>query len=399
MSFSFAVLGPTQFGKSSFINCVGSQALPVGNNDGQSCTAHVAALSIPDTLGLFGAGTQAKCLDVPGFNDTSGVLSDKTIVEEVKLGLAGFGYKQLDALFVFQSLAESAFQLQKCLQVTETLFGPTILRSIVVIATKSDLLPEQVLAKRIETINSIVQKKNLLVVLWVNDSEENGCVPDEKKREQATQLRAAISRLQAYEITDMQEFASKVQVRAETMMRGDLSNVVQQSVTVPYDVLVKYEEDETYAVPVTQRKYPEAKVIEEARRLQALKANKEPYEVTREEKETVTVPETYNDTQKVIHWESTLFIPWRWSDYVTVQKVRYVRKQITKTVKEVAYRDRPLEHFAAPLRLEMVSTTEQKVRKVQKQKSERRTKTEIVTSYRRDWTQYRMQAAKELIVG
>ena len=47
----------------------------------------------------------------------------------------------------------------------------------------------------------------------------------------------------------------------------------------------------------------------------------------------------------------------------------------------------------------MVPTTEQRVRRVTRQRSEKRTRTEVVTSYRKDWTHYRLQAAKELIVS
>lgn len=395
---TFVVSGPTQMGKSSFTNMLSGQALvPVGQNDGLSCTAHVTALTFTDCLNVFGANVQVKCLDVPGFNDTTGALSNKKIIEEVKLGAAGLGVRVLDALFVFQSSSESSIQLQKYLQLAETLFGPTILRSTVVIATKSDLLPEQVLAKRVETIDTISREKGVQVVWWVNDSEDYGTVEDAKKRMQAAQLQAALSQLQPYEITEIQRFEGLVQASAEQMARDDKSNIAQQQITVPYDVVVDYEENETYNVSVQQRKYTDAQVNAEARRLQALQENKEPYQVSRQITETVTVPEYYTGYETVHHYHHVGFIRWRESEQVPVRRVRHVKKQQKKTVTDVAYRDRPLEQFAAPLRQQMITVNEQKVRQVKKQRSERRTKTETVTSYRRDWTQYRLQAAKELI--
>jgi GTP-binding protein EngB required for normal cell division len=385
-------------GKSSFINQLSGQALvPVGQNDGLSCTTHVTALTFRDSLNVFGANAQVRCLDVPGFNDTTGAMSNKKIIEEVKLGTAGLSARVLDALFLFQSSADSNIQLQKCLQLAETLFGPTILRSTVVIATKSDLLPQSVLTKHAQTIDTISRAKGVQVVWWVNDSEDNGPVEDAKKRMQAAQLQATLSQLRPYEITDIQRFECLVQARAEQMVREDQSNVVQQQNIIPYDVVVAYQESETYTVPVLQRQYTDAQVNAEATRLQALQSNKEPYQVSRQILETVTEPEAYTDYETVRHYRHVGFIRWRESEQVPVQRVRQVQRQQYRTITEVAYRDRPFEQFAAPLRQQMVTVSEQRVRQVQRQRSERRTRTETVTSYRRDWTQYRLQAAKELI--
>jgi len=69
---------------------------------------------------------------------------------------------------------------------------------------------------------------------------------------------------------------------------------------------------------------------------------------------------------------------------VSEQKISHVQKQQTKTVTEIACRDQPLEHFAVPLRQEMIPSTEQRVRKVTKQRSEQRTGIEVVTSHMRD---------------
>ena len=105
-------MGPSQQGKSSFINLISGQVLASeGQNDGQSCTKHASILSFPDLLRIFGTNVQLNCIDLPGFNDTSVLLSNKKIVEEVKLGVAGLGGRQLDVLFLFQSSSESSFQL------------------------------------------------------------------------------------------------------------------------------------------------------------------------------------------------------------------------------------------------------------------------------------------------
>jgi len=74
---------------------------------------------------------------------------------------------------------------------------------------------------------------------------------------------------------------------------------------------INYEEDEAYTVPATQRKYSETMVIQEAKKLQALPANKEPYQVTKEVTETVTAPDTYTVKKVVISLQLDPFRPLR----------------------------------------------------------------------------------------
>ena len=99
-----------------------------------------------------------------------------------------------------------------------------------------------------------------------------------------------------------------------------------------------------------QRKYTEAQGIEEAKRIQALPANKEPYTVYTQIKETMVVPEVYIDNVQRINWHSLLFINWRNIKWIPVKMTRQVQRQQIRTVAQVAYRDRPLEYFAGPLR-------------------------------------------------
>jgi hypothetical protein len=71
---------------------------------------------------------------------------------------------------------------------------------------------------------------------------------------------------------------------------------------------VDYEEDEKYTVPVIQRKFTDAQVNEEAKKQQALQANKEPYTTSRQVMETVQIPETYTVPKRVTTWHEFLGI-------------------------------------------------------------------------------------------
>jgi hypothetical protein len=87
-------------------------------------------VSFYDQYRLFGADMMIKCMDVPGINDSSGTLSKKTIEEWIKLGLAGLGCQQINAFLLFQSSAEADIQLKKVIEIVETIFGPSILSSM-----------------------------------------------------------------------------------------------------------------------------------------------------------------------------------------------------------------------------------------------------------------------------
>ena len=391
----FSVLGESQFGKSSFINMIsGGNSQSVGTGNGKSCTSQVSAVTFRDILGIFQVNAEICCMDVPGFNDTSLAISNKQTLDSIKFTLAEKKLPRLDALFVFQSASESAIRLNKLFSTAESLFGATVVRSCVIIATKSDLVAKRILPMRRETIESFAREKNIPVVWWVNDSDEP--VAADIKQEQVASLRTALAGVQPYNIADIRQFEQRIKVKAEQLMNADSTNKVQNTVKVPYDVAVPYEVNEFCIVPVIRLKYTEEQVLNHARYLQSLQQNKEPYNVMERVVEKVKKYETYTDWERVVSRSWFLFFNWENAKYVRVQKVREIYVDEEKWVNKVHYRDKPLESFTA-LRRETVVVNEQQVRRVQRWTTERRFRTERVTSLRRDWTCYRAQAVKELI--
>lgn len=152
-----AVLGQSQHGKSSFINLLsGLNSQAVGCNDGRSCTVHIGSVRFPDRFELLGSSeTELRFFDVPGFGDTELRFTNREILRGMKVTLAGLESRQFDALFVFQSLAESAINLKATLERIQSMFGERVYRSTRVLMTKSDLLPPQVLSKRGATVERI----------------------------------------------------------------------------------------------------------------------------------------------------------------------------------------------------------------------------------------------------
>jgi len=394
---TFSVLGESQFGKSSFINMIsGRKGQAVGAGNGKSCTSQVTAVNFQDVLGIFQTNAQLCCLDVPGFDDTSLTITNRQTLNSIKLTLTENKYTRLDALFVFQSASESALRLAKLFSTAESLFGPTIVRSCVIIATKSDMVPPHLLPRRTETIESFAREKNVPVVWWVNDSDEP--VSSEDKQKQAASLNTALARVQPYIFTDMQKFERLIKNKAEELMRTDPKNKVHTQVNVPYDVSVTYNVNEAYYVPVTRLKFTEQEVINQARNLQSLPQNKEPYYQTVKKVERVKKYETYTVQQRYVWREWFLFFNWEKVGYRPEQRVREVYVDEEKFVNEVWYRYKDLEVFAAPLRRQTVQDNELRYRTVQCSRVETRYRTDTVTTLRQDWTCYRAKAVKELVL-
>lgn len=217
------------------------------------------------------------CDDIPGFNDTGMRIDNKSIMESLKIRLAGLERRELDAVLVVQSIAESAINLKDTLVRIERMFGPGIERSIIVIATKSDLAPPQYIEMRLNTIRGVISSKNIPYVLWINDSLL-GPTPPHQKQQQVGELQAALQQVQALRMMEMEEYERFVEMRAKQMMEEDKSNIVHHTVQVPTTKCENYTETKDVSVPRVVKKYSDQEAILEAQRLANLPQNQR-YEV------------------------------------------------------------------------------------------------------------------------
>ena len=258
-----AVIGESQHGKSSFINMIsGTRDQAVGTGDGKSCTSELNPTKIRDHLRLYGNGeTKINCDDLPGFGDTGMRMTNGQILESMKIRLAGLERRELDALLVFQSLAESRFELAKTFARLEEMFGPEISQSAIVILTKSDLVVCRDLKMKLSIIADILSPKNIPSVMWVNDSLDE-LIEETQKREQAASLRAILAQVRPYQMMNMREYERRVEERARQLMAQDKSNTVAFTITVPTSKIQMYKEIEAQNVPRVVSKYSEAQVKE-----------------------------------------------------------------------------------------------------------------------------------------
>jgi len=386
-----AVLGPSQHGKSSFINFLsGLYSLKVGDDDGLSTTLEVQEVRAPDRFGLFQKGAELRFLDVPGFEDTDLRISNDEISESIRFRLVGMESRKLDVLFVFQSIADSTITLKSTFSRAQQMFGDAILQSIIVVLTKTDL-KESVLQKRMKTVEETCRQEIIPYITWVNNSTES-VIEEKQLKKQLAELKAALAKVKPYEMKLMKGYEEKVKQMAMEMMLIDPTNLIRQEVNVTNDVI--YYETETYEFPVIKPKFTDAEVQQEAKRLQSLQENKESVPVNKQITETVVDYRSYYTRECRDRLAFFLIIPYEKTECFNVQKYEPINKQITKTVQVLEYRERPLEYFVDLLKKEVVSSVELRERLVQKKKQQ--TTVEISESYKRDWTHYRSQAAERL---
>jgi hypothetical protein len=253
-----AVFGPTQFGKSSFINFIsGGKTMKVGDGSGKSCTYEISSVAFPDRWGFFEGNSELLCFDVPGFHDTGMHLTNSGISKQIKDRLVGLDSRSLDALLVFQSIAESSIALGDTLSRAETSFGPGILQSIIVIITKSDLVAPKAISMRMQTIKELCDRYNIPYVKWVNYPDDMGTEesPGGELKNQITELRNILRSLRPFPIMQIDEYDRLVREKAQRLMDSDPNNVVVNPIPVNIQGVEPYYEEETYTEESAKKKY------------------------------------------------------------------------------------------------------------------------------------------------
>jgi GTP-binding protein EngB required for normal cell division len=191
---SFIILGNTQCGKSSFINCLaGKELAGVGNGDGISVTSTSANYSFYSPL----LESCIQIVDIPGFGDTRTVITNEQIALEIKKcigeSLDDDSYRFLGFLLV-ESIHGESFSLAINLDRIFNIAGVGSQDSIIVIANKSDMLPimgPQKYAK----IGDFCERRHLSHVKWSNKTEK---LNDNELQQQIMDLQCSIMSLSPY---------------------------------------------------------------------------------------------------------------------------------------------------------------------------------------------------------
>lgn len=199
--------GPTQVTKSTFINVFGNcENAKTGNGSGQSVTSCAKIYQINHDLIKY-------IIDLPGIFDSRGTISDESILNMTKqkvLEVNSFG-SSLKGFLVFESLGSELNNLKITLAKLCSIFTDQVLKSVIVIAAKSDItrFPK----KRVALYN-YCQEKNLKIVSWTNYTDK---ITAEQKAAQENELKQAILDIPTVNADWIGELQNKVKEKAQVI--------------------------------------------------------------------------------------------------------------------------------------------------------------------------------------
>jgi len=180
------VQGHTQSGKSTLLNVLinkGSQSFGANQRVQFVWCINRSKVFVSPLILLF--------VEVPEFRD---IQRDTKTVKSVKLTLASTT-ELVDALFVVQSLAEFGIDLEGQFSRAKAMYGSVVLKSIIVVITKSDITPPEDVDWKIREIDMLCRAYSIPWVMWTNNSEAGNMRID-----QVDALRTALGVIRPFEI-------------------------------------------------------------------------------------------------------------------------------------------------------------------------------------------------------
>ena len=180
------VQGHTQSGKSTLLNVLinkGSQSFGADQRVQFVWCINRSKVFVSTLILLF--------VEVPAFRD---IQRDTKTAKSVKLTLASTT-ELVDALFVVQSLAESGIDLEGQFSRAKAMYGSVVLKSIIVVITKSDITPPEDADWKIREIDMLCRAYSIPWVMWTNNSEAGNMLID-----QVDALRTALGVIRPFEI-------------------------------------------------------------------------------------------------------------------------------------------------------------------------------------------------------
>lgn len=223
-SQTYLLIGPSQSGKSSFINTLAKKEIAKsGSGDGKSTTGACSTyeVTIP---GL----SKVDIIDVPGTRDNQG-LSDERIKEEIHKTLLSLDSKQIDGIILFEPVDRDTSSINLTLQMAKSLFGMEFDgQNAVFVFTMADRLPDimdadEGLADFIDDPLKIIKqsqehcfKHGFQTIVWQNDTPE--CQLTSSKREALEQdLSLLLTKLQPFKTARLLELQDRIHKRAQAL--------------------------------------------------------------------------------------------------------------------------------------------------------------------------------------
>mmetsp|Transcript_48643 Transcript_48643/g.80680 ORF Transcript_48643/g.80680 Transcript_48643/m.80680 type:complete len:338 (+) Transcript_48643:66-1079(+) len=250
------IYGETQVGKSSFVNAILEEKVAVsGGGDGHSVTAvpevHSKRFEANPANGIPSA-IKLLLMDTPGNLDTALRWSDATILSNIRFAITSSSrhLQRINTIFLAESLSSDSIQIARNLQKLKSLFGESVMQSVVVLALKPTL-SRTVFgdARRIEAVKAMCNRLQLPYLVY--ESRQSRQWNGNQLKRFMTALFDANRR--PFEMREIEETRRRIEQQAQELMAADPVQYKTVSYEVEVDKLQEYQEEEAYYV--TESRY------------------------------------------------------------------------------------------------------------------------------------------------
>ncbi|CAB9521429.1 expressed unknown protein [Seminavis robusta] len=204
--------GPSQVGKSSFVNLLldqrGDQHMAralVGTGNGQSVTTDACLYQV----------SRFNLADMGGYGDTLLRFTPDEMAARASVKLAGESISAVQVL-LFESVCNDTMNVLISLAKLVEGFGEKVVNSVLVVATKTDAVSERRLNQRLEVIKEALQKAGIpqdRLVLWRNEDFED----DDTVERQIQELEDALSYVSPVRFDHLQNLNTRITERAQEL--------------------------------------------------------------------------------------------------------------------------------------------------------------------------------------
>ena len=245
------VFGPSQFGKSTFINNMlnytGSEEprAAVGNGAGESVTSKATTYRLGSIPVLFPTDRigydSVVIVDVPGVFDTKR-FDNQEILHEIQLNLLSLGATEIDALLVFDSISEDCLMTNQTMKLATDLFGTLIVKSTIVVSTKWDRLRPQKIILKQATLEKYLNGLGLSHVRWTNVWRNNPQDFTQQMETQLSELGSRMTQISPYYMEEISNLIIRCEVIAKQLRDEDPDRFTNTEVTVEENEPEEYTE-------------------------------------------------------------------------------------------------------------------------------------------------------------
>lgn len=262
----FVLFGPTQAGKSSFINTIaGNNGLaPAGSGNGLSQTSLCHEYLITNSP-IF-PNQHIRILDVPGLNDNLHNTSDEQLLERIRSSIFGMmkvnileanaenpNIDFIDGVFLFEDMGEDLSALARTFHMAQVLFGNSLKSSAMVIYNKMDLTiltgrtPSADLASEFATSYCVWQQT--------------------PTAEMITGLKTSSASLAPYRVEGMQQVINEINIQAQRDFSSQI--IPKKTIYVPVQKQVSRTRPASRPVQQAYTVYPPAQTVSRTTRIYA----------------------------------------------------------------------------------------------------------------------------------